>query len=100
MGARMHARRLIAGDRYGATDLGNRAWDRNRTKPRRPKVLRKLDVEAIRGLAAALPDMFREVVVLRELDDLSYREIAAIADAPVGAVMSRLERGRAMLRGT
>ena len=61
-------------------------------------VLRKLDVEAIRGLVAALPDMFREVIVLREIDDLSYREIAAIVDAPVGTVMSRLARGRAMLR--
>jgi RNA polymerase sigma-70 factor, ECF subfamily len=61
-------------------------------------VLRQLDVEAIRGLVAALPDMFREVIVLRELDDLSYREIAAIVDAPVGTVMSRLARGRAMLR--
>jgi RNA polymerase sigma-70 factor (ECF subfamily) len=57
-----------------------------------------LDVEAIRGLVAALPDMFREVIVLRELDGLSYREIAAIVDAPVGTVMSRLARGRAMLR--
>jgi RNA polymerase sigma-70 factor (ECF subfamily) len=62
-------------------------------------VLRKLDVEAIRGLMAALPDVLREVIVLRELDGLSYREIAAIVDAPVGTVMSRLARGRAMLRG-
>ena len=61
-------------------------------------VLRKLDVEAIRRLVAALPDGFREVIVLREIDDMSYREIAAIVDAPVGTVMSRLARGRAMLR--
>jgi RNA polymerase sigma-70 factor (ECF subfamily) len=61
-------------------------------------VLRKLDVEAIRGLVAALPDVFREVIVLREIEDMSYREIAAIVDAPVGTVMSRLARGRAMLR--
>jgi RNA polymerase sigma-70 factor (ECF subfamily) len=62
------------------------------------QVLRKLDDETIRGLVAALPDVFREVIVLREIDDLSYREIAAIVDAPVGTVMSRLARGRAMLR--
>ena len=62
------------------------------------EMLRKLDAETIRGLVAALPDAFREVLVLREVDDLSYREIAAIVSAPVGTVMSRLARGRAMLR--
>jgi RNA polymerase sigma-70 factor (ECF subfamily) len=63
-----------------------------------PEMLRKLDAETIRGLVAALPAVFREVIVLREVDDLSYREIAAIVSAPVGTVMSRLARGRAMLR--
>src|SRR6267154_2929689 len=62
------------------------------------EMLRKLDADTIRGLVAALPDAFREVIVLREVDDLSYREIAAIVSAPVGTVMSRLARGRAMLR--
>jgi RNA polymerase sigma-70 factor (ECF subfamily) len=62
------------------------------------EMLRKLDAGTIQGLVAALPDVFREVVVLRELDDLSYREIAGIVGAPVGTVMSRLARGRAMLR--
>jgi RNA polymerase sigma-70 factor (ECF subfamily) len=49
-------------------------------------------------MVAALPDAFREVIVLREIDDLSYREIAEIASVPVGTVMSRLARTRAMLR--
>jgi RNA polymerase sigma-70 factor (ECF subfamily) len=62
------------------------------------EMLRKLDTETIRGLVAALPDAFREVIVLREIDDLSYREIATIVGAPIGTVMSRLARGRAMLR--
>jgi RNA polymerase sigma-70 factor, ECF subfamily len=62
------------------------------------EMLRKLDAGTIQGLVAALPEVFREVIVLRELDDLSYREIAAIVGAPVGTVMSRLTRGRAMLR--
>jgi RNA polymerase sigma-70 factor (ECF subfamily) len=62
------------------------------------EMLRELDAETIRGLVAALPDAFREVIVLREVDDLSYRKIAAIVGAPVGTVMSRLARGRAMLR--
>jgi RNA polymerase sigma-70 factor (ECF subfamily) len=72
-------------------------WRETQDAPER-QVLRKLDVEVIRGLVAGLPDVFREVIVLREIDDLSYREIAAIVDAPVGTVMSRLARGRAMLR--
>jgi RNA polymerase sigma-70 factor (ECF subfamily) len=62
------------------------------------EMLRKLDAETIRGLVAALPDVFREVIVLREVEDLSYREIATIVSAPVGTVMSRLARGRALLR--
>jgi RNA polymerase sigma-70 factor (ECF subfamily) len=60
--------------------------------------LRKLEAETIRGLVAALPDTFREAIVLREINELSYREIAALVGAPVGTVMSRLARGRAMLR--
>ena len=44
-----------------------------------------------------LPDEFREVVVLRELEDLSYKEIAAVADIPLGTVMSRLARARKLL---
>jgi RNA polymerase sigma factor (sigma-70 family) len=46
---------------------------------------------------AALPEEFRETIVLRELHDLSYREIASATDAPIGTVMSRLARGRALL---
>jgi RNA polymerase sigma-70 factor (ECF subfamily) len=62
------------------------------------EILRKLDAETIQELVAALPDVFREVIVLREIEDLSYREIAEIVSTPVGTVMSRLARGRAMLR--
>jgi RNA polymerase sigma-70 factor (ECF subfamily) len=62
------------------------------------EVLRQRDAEAIRRLLDALPEVFREVVVLREVEDLSYREIADLVGVPVGTVMSRLARGRAMLR--
>lgn len=44
-----------------------------------------------------LPEEFREVVVLRELEDLSYKEIAAVARIPLGTVMSRLTRARKLL---
>ena len=52
----------------------------------------------IRRLIAALAEPFRETFVLREIQNLSYREIADVAAVPVGTVMSRLARARAMLR--
>lgn len=49
-------------------------------------------------LIDAMPAEFREVLVLREIEELSYREIATVIGAPLGTVMSRLARGRAALR--
>ena len=46
----------------------------------------------------ALPAEFREALVLREIEDLSYREIADVLQVPIGTVMSRLARGRAQLQ--
>ena len=54
--------------------------------------------DTIRRLVAALAEPFRETFVLREFENLSYREIAEVAEVPVGTVMSRLARARAMLR--
>ena len=61
-------------------------------------IVRLHDADTIRNLVAGLPSPFREVIVLREIDDLSYREIADVVGVPVGTVMSRLARARAMLR--
>ncbi len=61
-------------------------------------MLRRHDGATIRRLIAALPEPFREAVVLREINDLSYREIAEVVGVPVGTVMSRLARARSMLR--
>jgi RNA polymerase sigma-70 factor, ECF subfamily len=61
-------------------------------------LLREQDGDTIRRLIAALPQPFREAIVLREINDLSYHEIAEIAGVPVGTVMSRLARARSMLR--
>src|SRR6185503_9817209 len=60
------------------------------------------DARAIRGsdrallerAVQALPDEFREVIVLREVHELSYKEISRVTGAPVGTVMSRLARAR------
>ena len=60
--------------------------------------VRNADRALINRAIAALPISFREVLVLRELEDLSYKEIARIADIPLGTVMSRLSRARALLQ--
>jgi RNA polymerase sigma-70 factor, ECF subfamily len=60
--------------------------------------LARLDAQSAQQLIADLPEQFREVLVLREVNDLSYREIAEVVGVPVGTVMSRLARGRALLR--
>ena len=62
------------------------------------QLLRQRDAAAIRRLVIALDEPFRETFVLREIHNLSYREIADIIEAPVGTVMSRLARARALLR--
>jgi RNA polymerase sigma-70 factor (ECF subfamily) len=61
-------------------------------------LLRKEDRELLRGAIEALPVEFREMVVLRDLEGLSYKEIAGVAEVPLGTVMSRLGRARERLR--
>jgi RNA polymerase sigma-70 factor (ECF subfamily) len=60
--------------------------------------LRNADRTRINRAIAALPIVYREVLVLRELEDCSYSDIARIADVPIGTVMSRLARARALMR--
>jgi RNA polymerase sigma-70 factor (ECF subfamily) len=62
------------------------------------ELVRTQDADTIRTLLAELPLAFREVIVLRDVNGLGYREIAQVIDAPVGTVMSRLARGRGLLR--
>lgn len=61
-------------------------------------LLQSADTQMVRHALAELPVEFREVMVLRELEELSYREIAHITDLPLGTVMSRLARGRKRLQ--
>lgn len=60
--------------------------------------LRQATWQSLAAAVAALPLAYREVLVMRELEDLSYKEIARVADIPVGTVMSRLARARALLQ--
>ena len=53
------------------------------------QLLRRWDSDTIRRLVAALAEPFRETFVLREIQNLSYREIAEVAEVPVGTVMAR-----------
>jgi RNA polymerase sigma-70 factor (ECF subfamily) len=59
----------------------------------------KMEAEQVRAAIQQLPVEFREIILLREYEDLSYLEIASVLDCPVGTVMSRLGRARAKLRG-
>ena len=61
------------------------------------EVMRKADADRVRSAIEAIPEPFREAIVLRELEDLSYAEIGEVTGVPIGTVMSRLARGRAML---
>jgi RNA polymerase sigma factor (sigma-70 family) len=60
--------------------------------------LRASEARWVRNGIAGLPLEYREVVVLRELEELSYKEISVIIDVPIGTVMSRLARGRDLLQ--
>jgi RNA polymerase sigma factor (sigma-70 family) len=57
----------------------------------------KADAEEVQHALAQLPAHFREVIVLREMNQLNYRDIAEITNVPIGTVMSRLSRGRQLL---
>src|SRR6202166_4437595 len=62
------------------------------------QVLASADKETLQHALEELPDLFREALVLRELEGMSYKEIADVTSASLGTVMSRLARGRTRLR--
>ena len=63
-----------------------------------PPIPQKLNDEEILAALEQIPPAFREVVVLSDVEDFSYKEIAEFVDVPIGTVMSRLHRGRKLLR--
>jgi RNA polymerase sigma-70 factor (ECF subfamily) len=85
------------------SSLGDEAADRvNRHPDPSPTpeeaAIRRTDVERLRAAIEAMPEPFREAVVLRDLEDMTYAEIAHVTGVPIGTVMSRLSRGRERLR--
>lgn len=68
--------------------------------PRDPEslMLQSADAGMLNRLVEDLPTEYREVLLLREVEEMSYRDISAVVGVPIGTVMSRLARSRAMLR--
>ena len=86
---------LEEGDYYLANKLaaaeGEQALDQER-------VVEKLSQDSVVDALAAVPHDFRDVVVLVDIGDFSYADAAQILDVPIGTVMSRLHRGRRILK--
>ena len=91
-----NSRLVFSADR-DADDQAKPIWREDADTPEQA-VLRRQDSDTMRRLIGELPAEFREVIVLREINDLSYRDIATVIEAPIGTVMSRLARARGLLR--
>jgi RNA polymerase sigma-70 factor (ECF subfamily) len=76
--------------------LGSADVEANSTNPE-TELIAKADAARLEAAIAALPDQFRETLVLRDIQGLDYREIAQVTEVPVGTVMSRLARARRRL---
>ena len=91
--------------RFSRHDDPNRATAFNETSDDRPdnalspeaQMMQRQTVDEVRAAIEQLPVEFREVIVLRELEGLSYKEIAGVVGIPIGTVMSRLARARERL---
>jgi RNA polymerase sigma-70 factor (ECF subfamily) len=92
----LRGRRRRAGDDEFDEDLHSAAGDESFPNPE-AHAMRASDARWVRVEIARLPLEFREVVVLRELEEMTYKEISAVVKIPIGTVMSRLARGRDML---
>ena len=83
---------LVEQDGAGRVDIADPDMESPETT-----LARRQDVRMVRTVIESLPEPFRETLVLRELEALSYKEIADLTGAPIGTVMSRLARARRML---
>ena len=93
-----YARLAKPGNRIPSTEYDELTDRRSAEVPRVDELLiRREQAERVRRAVERLPVDFREVIVLRELEGLSYQEIATVVDIPIGTVMSRLSRARERL---
>jgi len=93
-GAYAGSGRLVYGD---SDEHVTPMWHEDSETPEQT-MLRSQSDGTLRRLIGELPAEFREAIVLREINELSYRDIATAIEAPIGTVMSRLARAREMLR--
>jgi RNA polymerase sigma-70 factor, ECF subfamily len=85
------------GPRFVELETGEQSVDETQENPH-VVYLRKLEREQVREAIESLPDAYREIVVLRDIEGFTYQEIATVLDCPAGTVMSRLGRARGKLR--
>ncbi|WP_224788559.1 RNA polymerase sigma factor [Pandoraea terrae] len=72
-------------------------WDDESGNDPETLAVQRDEIELVHRALEALPVAYREVLVLRELEDMSYRDIVTVVGVPIGTVMSRLSRGRRLL---
>ena len=93
-----YARLAQPGNRIPSIEYDEVTDRRSDEVPRMDELLiRREQAERVRRAVEQLPAEFREVIVLRELEGLSYKEIATVVNVPLGTVMSRLSRARERL---
>jgi|SRR5271165_6158229 len=90
--------KTIAFPKGGEPDESGEPWNGSGTEQETPEtiLMQHQENSAIRAAIEAIPHPFREVLVLKDIEDLSYREVAEIIAAPIGTVMSRLSRARTL----
>ena len=86
-----------SGPRFVELDVNEKPRDETHDSPH-VIYLRKLEREQVREAIECLPDPYREIVVLRDIEGFTYQEIATVLECPAGTVMSRLGRARGKLR--
>jgi RNA polymerase sigma-70 factor, ECF subfamily len=88
---------IVTDDERLFEQAGLEMIDRSEASTPEALLIAKADADLLQRAIAALPLSFREVLVLREIEELSYREISDIMSIPIGTVMSRLARARSLL---
>jgi RNA polymerase sigma-70 factor (ECF subfamily) len=86
--------RHMGDDSGGDSDEGREFQVASQDDTPETATIRAGEQQRVRAVIAGLSEPMREILVLRELEDLSYRQIAEVIDAPIGTVMSRLARAR------